>query len=603
MHVAIASVKMSRILPDMDQRAFVRKIGGALPQYAWFLGAGTSQSAGLPTAYDVIWDLKTRYYCSEENQKLSIQDVQNAAVREKIDGFVEARGLPKSGTPAEYSEWFRLSFGDDLEAQRKYIREQLSETKVALALGHRALAALMQSGMARTVFTTNFDNVLEKASASVAGKDLSAFHLEGSAAALAALNSEDFPIYVKMHGDFRYESIKNLPDALKEQDVQLGRCLKAAALRFGFIVVGYSGRDESVMRLFEEACEADNAFPHGLFWLILKGSAVPPPVARLMELAKAKGITADLVEIETFDSVLSRIWRHLPSPDPALDGKVRRAAHREVNIPVPAAGSNKPILRTNALPIVALPKTSLAITFKKPKEWLELKEALNEAGETLAITKAEAVIGWGLQADVKEAFGSDLAEIGETEVSEKMKALDANLYLKASVEKALCLALRRDKPLLYRNSRGRSYLIADAKAEDQTPLVELSGLVGKVAGVNAGLFTTPTERHPERQQIAWAECVEVSIEQRGDFSWLLVQPNVWIWPKHGRRDAQDFLDKRRGDRYNQKADKLLSVWLGLLLPAGDKGAEFTIRPFEGGSESENPTFVLNKRTAFSRRVA
>jgi hypothetical protein len=36
----------------------------------WLLGAGASRSAGMPTAYDVIWDLKRAYYCLKENQEL-----------------------------------------------------------------------------------------------------------------------------------------------------------------------------------------------------------------------------------------------------------------------------------------------------------------------------------------------------------------------------------------------------------------------------------------------------------------------------------------------------------------------------------------------------
>jgi hypothetical protein len=53
--------------------------------FSWLLGAGASQSAGLPTAVDVIWDLKRRYYCSEEHQDISANDLQNSAVKEKID--------------------------------------------------------------------------------------------------------------------------------------------------------------------------------------------------------------------------------------------------------------------------------------------------------------------------------------------------------------------------------------------------------------------------------------------------------------------------------------------------------------------------------------
>jgi hypothetical protein len=46
---------------------------------AWLLGAGASQSAGLPTATDIIWDLKRRFYCSEDQQAISASDLQNNA--------------------------------------------------------------------------------------------------------------------------------------------------------------------------------------------------------------------------------------------------------------------------------------------------------------------------------------------------------------------------------------------------------------------------------------------------------------------------------------------------------------------------------------------
>ncbi|GAB3306331.1 hypothetical protein GCM10027428_00010 [Haliea atlantica] len=55
--------------------------------YAWFLGAGTSRSAGLPTATDIIWDLKCRHYCREENQEISRQDIQSDAVKARIQAY------------------------------------------------------------------------------------------------------------------------------------------------------------------------------------------------------------------------------------------------------------------------------------------------------------------------------------------------------------------------------------------------------------------------------------------------------------------------------------------------------------------------------------
>jgi hypothetical protein len=48
----------------------------------------------------------------------------------------------------------------------------------------------------------------------VSCQSLSAHHLEGSHTANKALNNEEFPIYCKLHGDFRYDSLKNLPGDL-----------------------------------------------------------------------------------------------------------------------------------------------------------------------------------------------------------------------------------------------------------------------------------------------------------------------------------------------------------------------------------------------------
>jgi hypothetical protein len=58
-------------LPETD---FLQHYLQNAPHLMWFLGAGTSRTAGLPTATDIIWDLKHRYYCLHENQDLQSHD-------------------------------------------------------------------------------------------------------------------------------------------------------------------------------------------------------------------------------------------------------------------------------------------------------------------------------------------------------------------------------------------------------------------------------------------------------------------------------------------------------------------------------------------------
>ena len=109
-----------------------------------------------------------------------------------------SRGFPREGDEGEYVEHFEKIFGADKQRQRRYLAAALSEAKVTTTVGNRVLAALMSQNLARAVFTTNFDTVVERAMAEVSGSSISAFHLEGSAAAVEALNNEEFPLYVKL---------------------------------------------------------------------------------------------------------------------------------------------------------------------------------------------------------------------------------------------------------------------------------------------------------------------------------------------------------------------------------------------------------------------
>lgn len=586
----------------MDQGDFI-SIFCARPQnFAWFLGAGASRTAGLPTAIDIIWDLKRRYYCREENQDISRQDIQNDAVMAYIQAFMDSRGFPTQWADDEYPLYFEKIFGDDKERQRKYLKSILSEDHVTLSVGNRVLGALMASGLCRTVFTTNFDSVLEKAVAEVAGQSLAAYHLEGSHAANQALNNEEFPIYCKLHGDFRHENLKNLPADVVAQNAALSECLVNAGNRFGFIVTGYSGRDESVMRLFHAVLESGNSFPHGLFWTGIKGSVIPPRVENLLEQAQAKNVNAQYVPIETFDALLLRLWRNIDAKSAELDAQVRKSRTASVNIPLPHAGSKKPILRLNALPVISMPKQCLELSFRTPKDWHDLRQARNDSGGNLILTKSDTIWCWGSQQTIKETFGNDLSSIQPRDLPTDLGA-PKNLHVKGFIAEALCTAMTRGRPLLSRTTRTAAFLIADSHAEDQSALESLFPLVGKTSGTIPGLFALPTDDHPHRENVAWSEAVRVSIDLKDGKLWLLLDPDIWIWPPRARESAANFLDERRGDRYNKKYNTLLDAWVRLILGTEERDSEIPLSAFDKGPDSENPSFVIGSRTAFSRRLA
>jgi hypothetical protein len=50
--------------PDMKLDEFLRLHALRAPNVAWLLGAGASAAAGIPTAFDMIWDFKRTLFCA-----------------------------------------------------------------------------------------------------------------------------------------------------------------------------------------------------------------------------------------------------------------------------------------------------------------------------------------------------------------------------------------------------------------------------------------------------------------------------------------------------------------------------------------------------------
>lgn len=584
----------------MLQSQLIALIAERPAQFAWFLGAGASRTAGLPTAGDIIWDLKRRYYRQEENREVFPQDIQNDAVRHRIQQFMDSRGFPPQWSDAEYSTYFDKIFGDDRERQRRYLKGILSEEKVSLSAGNRVLGALLCAGLCRAVFTTNFDSVVEKAVAEMGGLSLQAYSLEGTTSAANAFLNEEYPFYCKLHGDFRFESLKNLSIDLVSQNEDLAKAFLACGTRFGMIVAGYSGRDASVMSIIDRVLDAPNPFPHGLYWTGLRGAQIHSAVESTLSKAGKVGVQAEYVEIETFDAFMSRLWRQLDGKPSDLDAKVRRAQVTDVAIPLPSVGNAKPLIRLNGLP-VRLPVRCFKLEFKEPQEWADLREATKDHRDAVLVTKGEHIWCWGRTHDIRACFGMSLTGMVEINLPDDFQAAD-NLHLKAFLEEGLIAALTKDKPLLPRMMPSAGYIIVDPHAVDVGPLAPLHRVVGKTAGLIPGLLSPVDDEHPEAQKVRWAEALRVSLDRKDARTWLLLEPDIWVWPTHARAVATAFLDKRKGQRFNGFHNQLLNAWTEIILATCERNAELSLRPFDDGSEAETPTFHIGSRTAFSRRM-
>ena len=581
---------------DQAKSEFISHYVQNAPQMIWFLGAGTSRTAGMPTASDITWDMKRRYYCLQENQDIRSHDLNNKAVKQRIQTYFDSQGFPALWSAEEYSFYFELTFGKDYAAQQKYLAEKLSHQNVSLNIGHRALAALIDLGLTRMVFTTNFDEVLEAAFSIVAEKNLTAFHLEGSYAALEALNAEHYPIYCKLHGDFRYRSVKNLSDDLRDNDKQIEKCFLAASNRFGMVVSGYSGRDTNVMAMFRSALEQSNPFPQGLFWTTTSLSLVSDQVRDLVAYAQDKNVRAEIIETGTFDIMLSKIWRQVSSRSDKLDAKVRTAAAKPVCIPRSQEGVKYPILRMNALQICDLPETCGSIECQPVLGFSELNKTVLSFRPDAIITVIEKILFWGSSESVRKFLDADrVKSVSSYPLSETIRSNPDSTVLHSFIENALSEALCHDKPLMLRK-KGRRYFAVVAHEEIGDPRLDA---LKEAVGFRNSLGTI-VGNIPGNANIFWAEALEMKVDHRDGKWWLLVEPDIWVSPLSEREKVLDFLRDKKSKRYNGQAFNMLNAWIQLL--CGFVGhSEKTIFATCYGKTDYPAQFGVNTRTAYSRR--
>jgi hypothetical protein len=240
---------------------------------AWLFGAGSSVSAGVPSAYDLIWDFKRRIYCADQSYRLSLfSNLTDPAIKEQIQAYFDNQpDCPVADSTEEYSYYFERALASPID-RSEYIAQQT--TGMRLTYGHKVIGILMKNRFINIVFTTNFDKAFENTASSQFSKleDWFTADIEGGENGMRFFQSGKRPIIVKLHGDYFSSKLKNTNKELQTQDQKLREILALAVNTKGLCIMGYSGRDASVMEVFHEALKNSSSFPGGIYWFIRAGS-------------------------------------------------------------------------------------------------------------------------------------------------------------------------------------------------------------------------------------------------------------------------------------------------------------------------------------------
>jgi NAD-dependent SIR2 family protein deacetylase len=343
-------------LPEIAADDFARRFSLRNANLMWFLGAGASASAGIPTAGDMIWEFKQSLFVSQRRASLRmVADLSSPIIRAQLQAHIDSLGnLAAPAAADEYVRLFEAVY--PVEADRRaYLDAKIAGAKPSY--GHIALATLMRAKQARLLWTTNFDPLVADACAKVYDGTgyLTTVALDAPDLARQCISEERWPVEIKLHGDFRSRRLKNTGDELRLQDERLRQILLESCRRFGLIVAGYSGRDSSVMDTLEAAARQEGAFPSGLFWFHLGEDEPSPLVRRLLVQAIECGIEAALVRIENFDEIMRDLIRLKAGIDTKVLDSFAAGRRRWSAAPRLGGRSGWPVVRLNALPLTQAP--------------------------------------------------------------------------------------------------------------------------------------------------------------------------------------------------------------------------------------------------------
>ena len=268
------------IVPDYE---VIRYVVSNPKLYTAWIGAGTSREATIATADEICKEIRDRL---AEFAKPADKDKW---AREELNWDDRER---------RYSTCLK-KFGP--EALRVRYFRQLIQGRPPV-FSHHAVSLLMQFGyLKNTCLTTNFDKLVEIAFAQQSNSECQPIRSDEEARFWQP--EKDQYYVIKLHGDYDTHNIRNTNDETIGIPKQLQEIGFSVMKRSGLIVIGSSGYENSVIRVFNEVIENNDStiLNMGLYWgVYVNGSretSAETTEQRVIDAIKQQAVSRKIVEM------------------------------------------------------------------------------------------------------------------------------------------------------------------------------------------------------------------------------------------------------------------------------------------------------------------
>lgn len=408
----------------LTQEQFIRNFNVmADGEVDFFIGAGASIASGIPTGGDLIWEFKRNIYCSECGISVEkYKDVALPSTRAMLQKYFDQKGTcPIQYAPEEYSFYFEQCYNNPL-ARKRFIEMLVSKHEPSL--GYLCMAEAIVKGKVKNVWTTNFDSLLERAIHTLYPLSSILIFSEANKNSIDTFNPA-FPVIGKLHGDYRYDWLRNTEQELQQLEARIKSCVSNQLQNKQLVVIGYSGNDESIMSLFESNIDNPAFLSKGLIWAIRKDGYVSQRVLNLIERTKSSGKPADFVEIDSFDSLMYSIYQVQNFNSEIIEGKKNQLLScQELSFSGETVNS---FVKLNAYKAEGRP---LCNVFKTDiTNWKDLR-SITSGTDIIAALFNGHIYSFSSNEMLKKSFGKHiLFEINREEVPDRIIYKQDSIYL------------------------------------------------------------------------------------------------------------------------------------------------------------------------------
>lgn len=280
-----------RTLKDLAN--YVKTKSGNSPNYSIFLGAGASVTSGISSGAQLVDQWRKEIF--EISSNLPFDDIKSAK-QYLIDK--ESSWYDPSN---EYSSLFQKKF--DLPAQRRRFVEKQVDSKLP-SIGYSYLVSLFQSGFFDTVFTTNFDDLINEAFYQFSRERPTLCAHDSSIKGVSVNSSR--PKIIKVHGDYLFDSIKSTLNETESLEINTREKLIEFTKKYGMIFIGYAGNDRSIIDVLNYLLRQDEFLGNGVYWCVRKGDEINPDLHKILKKERVY-----YVEIDGFDEALAELHYHI----------------------------------------------------------------------------------------------------------------------------------------------------------------------------------------------------------------------------------------------------------------------------------------------------